>query len=61
VESKENPNYKRIDGIKGLVYIPQNRGPKKYPCEDCYFCQFCADTRCSLCLSQKSGKKDCKK
>ena len=26
---------------------------KKYPCEDCFSCQFCSDERCSMCLSSK--------
>ncbi|MBE2887486.1 hypothetical protein [Geobacter anodireducens] len=24
--------------------------PKKHPCPDCRFCQWCGDDRCSLCL-----------
>lgn len=33
--------------------------PKKHPCPDCVFCQWCADERCRLCLQQcpARGKK----
>ncbi len=24
--------------------------PKKHPCPDCRHCQWCPDTRCSMCL-----------
>jgi hypothetical protein len=24
--------------------------PKKHPCPDCQHCQWCTDTRCSMCL-----------
>jgi hypothetical protein len=24
--------------------------PKKHPCPDCRHCQWCSDTRCSMCL-----------
>ncbi|TLD39912.1 MAG: hypothetical protein JETT_3823 [Candidatus Jettenia ecosi] len=26
---------------------------KKYPCDDCFSCQFCSDERCSMCLCSK--------
>ena len=26
---------------------------KKYPCEDCFSCQFCSDERCAVCLCSK--------
>lgn len=26
---------------------------KKYPCDDCFSCQFCSDERCSMCLCNK--------
>ncbi|WP_298273585.1 hypothetical protein [Geobacter sp.] len=32
--------------------------PKKHPCPDCRFCQWCGDDRCSLCLGTRSrGRK----
>jgi hypothetical protein len=33
--------------------------PKKHPCPDCRFCQWCSDDRCQLCLSHRKscGKK----
>lgn len=35
---------------------------KKNPCPDCSFCQYCSETRCSLCRSVdcKKDKKTCK-
>lgn len=26
--------------------------PKKHPCQDCRFCQWCSDDRCNLCLKR---------
>jgi hypothetical protein len=47
----------RMKGVEGLVYVPQDDGGlKKHPCEDCYFCQWCSDNRCDLCLKAKSCK-----
>ncbi|HUT83995.1 MAG TPA: hypothetical protein VMX95_05055 [Thermodesulfobacteriota bacterium] len=38
---------------EGLFYSPENTlQEKKYPCPDCKFCQWCSDTRCTLCLKQ---------
>jgi hypothetical protein len=44
------------DGVRfearngGLFYAPEESdSPKKYPCPDCRFCQWCADARCRLC------------
>lgn len=31
--------------------------PQKHPCKDCFDCQFCSDTRCNICFSQKKRKK----
>ena len=49
----------RIEGFKGLVYVPEQKGGlKKHPCPDCYSCQFCSDERCALCRKLKCrGKK----
>ena len=44
----------RMKGIEGLLYVPDQDGPKKYPCADCHFCQWCSDNRCSLCLNRKA-------
>jgi hypothetical protein len=27
--------------------------PKKHPCKDCKFCQWCSDERCRLCLGRE--------
>ena len=47
----------RMKGVEGLVYVPEDdAGLKKHPCEDCYFCQWCSDNRCDLCLKGKKCK-----
>ncbi len=37
----------------------ENDSPKKHPCPDCRFCQWCSDDRCQLCLGHRKpcGKK----
>jgi hypothetical protein len=50
--------YKRIRGIKGLVYEPEpNQQDSKHNCKDCFFCQWCSDVKCELCLKEKACKK----
>lgn len=42
-----------------LVYEPgcgRQKEGKKYPCPDCSFCQFCAETRCVACRSEKNRR-----
>ena len=36
----------------GLVCCPEESKDKKHCCTDCKFCQWCSDSRCSLCLDQ---------
>jgi len=36
----------------GLVCCLEESKDKKHPCPDCKFCQWCSDSRCSLCLRQ---------
>ena len=44
----------RIDGFKGMVYVPEKaHGIKKHPCADCFSCGCCSDERCNLCLKEK--------
>lgn len=44
----------RIDGFKGMVYVPEETHRyKKHPCVDCFSCGFCSDERCGLCLKEK--------
>jgi len=41
----------RMKGVAGLVFVQDGGdGPKKHPCPDCHFCQWCSDNRCGLCL-----------
>lgn len=44
-----------IPGLKGLLYVPDgcDNASKKHACDDCYACQGCADTRCSVCREEK--------
>jgi hypothetical protein len=37
----------------------ENECPKKHPCTDCRFCQWCSDDRCHLCRvnKQPEGRK----
>jgi len=41
-----------VPGLKGKVYVPEKtqESIKKHPCKECYFCQFCSDDRCRVCL-----------
>jgi len=44
----------RMKGVEGLVYVPEdNGGSKKHPCNDCYYCQWCSENKCELCLKTK--------
>ena len=48
-------SFKRKKGSKGMFYVPEeNLNIKKHICKDCYYCQFCSDERCALCLGEKS-------
>jgi len=31
-----------------------DEAPKKHPCPDCTYCQWCSDDRCRLCLKKNS-------
>jgi len=41
-----------VSGLKGKIYVPekQQESLKKHRCKECYFCQFCSDDRCRVCL-----------
>lgn len=48
--------FRRLAGMN-LVYEPgcgRQKEGKKYPCPDCSFCQFCAETRCLTCRSERN-------
>ncbi len=50
--------YKRIKGVTGLVYVPeQDQGDKKHNCKDCFCCQWCSDSRCRQCLKKKTCRR----
>jgi len=54
-ESSEKREFIDEDGNRfavtdqGLFYCPKASEAKKHPCADCYFCQWCSDSRCGLC------------
>lgn len=35
----------------------EKQAPKKHPCPDCSFCQWCSDDRCSMCRNTKGCRK----
>ncbi len=35
--------------------------PKKHPCPDCTFCQWCSDSRCNMCLRERKALAAAKK
>jgi len=48
-----------INGIKGKVFIPDEKTIiRKHPCKDCFYCQFCSDEKCSLCLKKQASEKN---
>lgn len=48
---KGGMGFMRMKGVAGLVFVSDgDDGPKKHPCPDCHFCQWCSDNRCGLCL-----------
>jgi len=50
--------YRRIKGIPGLVFVPDSsKSEKKHSCKDCFFCQWCSDSRCDTCLNNKKCQK----
>ena len=51
----------KVNGLKGSVYVPEKSPDdvkKQHVCKDCYACQMCSDTRCVLCLDQKTCTKN---
>jgi hypothetical protein len=50
--------YRRIRGIKGLVYEPEpDPEGRKHNCKDCFYCQWCSDSKCRHCLKNKACRK----
>ncbi|MDX9714043.1 MAG: hypothetical protein RBT37_01295 [Dissulfurispiraceae bacterium] len=39
-----------------MIQKKPDPAPKKHPCPDCEFCQWCSDERCSMC--RPKPKKD---
>lgn len=47
-----------VPGIKGMLYVPEavDISIKKHDCKDCFSCQMCADSRCSVCRGEKPAR-----
>jgi len=58
--SESEKTFKRLPQHQGLFYDPcRDRGPKKYRCPDCHFCQECSPSRCNACR-ETGTKLECK-
>jgi len=46
-----------IPGMPGKLYVPEKQPKcvKKYPCKDCFSCEFCSDDRCRVCRDTKEA------
>jgi len=45
--------FQKLPGGKGLIYIPKlAESEKKYPCPDCFSCQWCEEQRCRACRAK---------
>ncbi|MCF8075723.1 MAG: hypothetical protein K9K63_16435 [Desulfotignum sp.] len=44
-----------IPGMPGRLYVPGERAEcvKKFPCKDCFSCEYCSDDRCRVCRGEK--------
>jgi hypothetical protein len=53
----------KLKGVLGRVFVPEKvqDSEKKYPCADCFDCQWCDEERCRVCRKRvkcgKCGKK----
>jgi len=50
----------RVPGLPGKVYVPDGSGQphKKHPCNTCFSCQWCDETRCQVCRDKSAVTKD---
>lgn len=46
-----------VPGLAGKVYVPDDdcRAAKKHPCQACFSCQWCDETRCQVCRGQNTA------
>lgn len=54
------PSESILDILK-IMNQPKELNPKKHPCSDCEFCQWCSSDRCSMCKGSCSKKNKPKK
>lgn len=49
----------RIPGVKGQLYVPESipGSQSKHKCQDCTYCQWCNDDKCTACLKQSTKGK----
>lgn len=45
-------SFVKIEGVPGVVYVPDGAAPRKNDCPDCFSCQFCPDERCGVCIKR---------
>lgn len=47
--------YIRLPGVTGKIYVPESdpHAKKKHPCDDCFECGWCNDSKCEVCLREK--------
>jgi hypothetical protein len=48
-----------IPGLNGKVYVPDETAGevRKHRCRDSFYCQWCRDDRCCVCLEEKKCSK----
>jgi hypothetical protein len=46
-----------MPGIPGRLYVPERQSActGKYPCNDCFSCEYCSDDRCRVCRVKKTA------
>ncbi|HOR45951.1 MAG TPA: hypothetical protein PK624_14270 [Spirochaetota bacterium] len=49
-------SFVKIEGVKGMVFVPDSASPRKNNCPDCFSCQFCPDERCEVCIKRRNCK-----
>ncbi len=49
-----------IPGMPGRLYVPEmwTKASKKFPCKDCFSCEYCSDDRCRMCREKQTPRKE---
>ncbi|MBM4148962.1 MAG: hypothetical protein FJ224_07950 [Lentisphaerae bacterium] len=57
--------FQKAGSLPGMILVPAcARGPHKHDCPDCIECQWCDDSRCSVCLAaagKRAQRRGCKR